>query len=92
VPLDATGLGHAADTIEALRRDGPVLVTCALGFGRSAAAIVAWLVRSGRAADTSQALALIRGARPRIALDTTALARTLAKIAVPAPLASRETP
>lgn len=78
VPLDAAALRRAADEIEAQRRDGDVLVTCALGYGRSAAAIAAWLVRSGRAADTAQALATIRMARPRITLDTAALARALA--------------
>jgi protein-tyrosine phosphatase len=77
VPLDAKSLHEAADTIELLRRDGPVLVTCALGYGRSAAAIAAWLVRSGRAADAPQALALLRSARPQIALDASALARAM---------------
>lgn len=88
VPLDAATLQRAADAIEALRRDGPVLVTCALGYGRSAAAIAAWLVRSGRAVDTAQALATIRAARPRIALDAASLARTLSEAAASAPLAA----
>jgi len=92
VPLDATTLRRAADAIEDLRRNGPVLVTCALGYGRSAAAVAAWLVRSGRAVDTAQALSLIRAARPRITLDTASLARTLGETVAAAPLAARGTP
>jgi hypothetical protein len=79
VPLDAAALRRAADTIAAMHRDGDVLVTCALGYGRSAAAIAAWLVTSERAADAAQALDMIRGARPRIALDTAALTRALGR-------------
>ncbi|TWT15755.1 phosphatase PAP2/dual specificity phosphatase family protein [Reyranella sp. CPCC 100927] len=92
VPLQPALLQRAADTIETLRRDGPVLVTCALGYGRSAAAIAAWLVRSGRAADTTEALAMIRSARPRITLDTAALARSLGDAVAPAPQAARGAP
>jgi len=91
-PLDAALLRRAADTIEALRRDGSVLVTCALGYGRSAAAIAAWLVRSGRAADTTQALTMIRKARPRVTLDAAALARSLSEAVAPSPLAPSEAP
>ena len=92
VPLDPALLRRAADTIAALHRDGPVLVTCALGYGRSAAAIAAWLVRSGRAADPTQALAMIRLARPRITLDAAALARSLSEAVAPSPLAPSEAP
>jgi hypothetical protein len=77
VPVEAATLQRTADAIETLRRDGAVLVTCALGYGRSAAAIAAWLVRTGRAADTAAALAMLRDARPRVTLDTVALARAL---------------
>jgi protein-tyrosine phosphatase/membrane-associated phospholipid phosphatase len=89
-PLPADALRKAADTIEQLRRDGPVLVACALGYGRSAAAVAAWLVKSGRAADVTQALAILRVARPQIALDTSALVRALEVVRTPLPLAAHE--
>ena len=68
VPPAATTLDMAAEAIEAARRDGPVLVCCALGYARSAAAVSAWLVRTGRAADARAAAAVIRAARPSVVL------------------------
>jgi protein-tyrosine phosphatase len=58
----------AAEAIEQARRQGATLVCCALGYSRSATALAAWLLLSGRAADVDAALALLRGARPRIVL------------------------
>ena len=62
-------LGRAARTIEALIGTGPVLVCCALGLSRSAMAVAAWLIASGRAADHLEALALVRRARPAVVLN-----------------------
>ena len=76
-PSEAS-LRQAADAIEAARQHGPVLVCCALGYSRSAAALVAWLVRSGIEPDWDSALACIRRARPAVVLSelhTRALAR-----------------
>ncbi|MBX3503297.1 MAG: phosphatase PAP2/dual specificity phosphatase family protein [Alphaproteobacteria bacterium] len=78
VPLERAALERAAAAIEALRRDGPVLVVCALGYGRSAAAIAAWLLQSGRAADAAQAVAMVRAAKPRIMLDAGAFVPAVA--------------
>lgn len=61
-------LREAAQDIERLRRRGEVLVCCALGYSRSAAAIAAWLLLSGRAADVEAAIATLREARPAIVL------------------------
>jgi hypothetical protein len=69
VPVERAALERAADSIEALRRDGPVLVVCALGYGRSAAAIAAWLLISGRASDAARAVAMVRAAKPRVVLE-----------------------
>ncbi|HEY7687457.1 MAG TPA: hypothetical protein VH835_02135, partial [Dongiaceae bacterium] len=66
LPPPADVLDAAADDIEAARAQGPVLVACALGYGRSAAAIAHWLVKSGRAGNHTAAIARIREARPRI--------------------------
>ena len=55
--------------IEAFSNTGPLLVCCALGFSRSALAVCAWLVATGRAADHLEAIALVRRARPSIVLN-----------------------
>jgi protein-tyrosine phosphatase/membrane-associated phospholipid phosphatase len=61
-------LREAAEAIERLRVQGPLLVCCALGYSRSAASVATWLVRSGRAADADAAVAIVRAARPGIVL------------------------
>jgi protein-tyrosine phosphatase len=45
-----------------------VLVCCALGASRSATAVAAWLVATGRAADADAALARVSAARPQSVL------------------------
>jgi membrane-associated phospholipid phosphatase len=70
VPPDAADLRAAAEAIEAQRQQhGRVLVCCALGYSRSAAAVAAWLLHSGRAADVAAALATVRAAHPRVVLQ-----------------------
>jgi membrane-associated phospholipid phosphatase len=69
IPLSAGEMRHAAEAIEAARANGPVLVACALGYGRSAAAVATWLVTTGRAASPEAAIARLRAIRPRIAVD-----------------------
>ena len=59
---------QAAQAIERLHDDGPLLVCCALGYSRSATAIAAWLLNSGRAATVDEALAMIRTARAEVVL------------------------
>lgn len=59
---------QAAEAIERLRSNGPLLVCCALGYSRSATAIAAWLLHTGRATTVDQALAIIRTARARVVL------------------------
>jgi membrane-associated phospholipid phosphatase len=66
---DPEVLRRAADAIEAARGHGPVLVCCALGYSRSAAAIVAWLLATQRASSLDTALDRVRVARPRIVLE-----------------------
>jgi protein-tyrosine phosphatase/membrane-associated phospholipid phosphatase len=68
VAPDAAMLRRAADAIDDARQRGPVLVCCALGYGRSAAAVAVWLVRTGRMADLDAALTYLRAKRPRLAL------------------------
>jgi protein-tyrosine phosphatase/membrane-associated phospholipid phosphatase len=65
---DRESLRIAAEAIEEARHHGPVLVCCALGYSRSAAAVVAWLLMTRRAASADEAIRLVRAARPTIVL------------------------
>ncbi|MFF7862925.1 phosphatase PAP2/dual specificity phosphatase family protein [Pseudomonas monteilii] len=67
---DVTLLQQAASAIEHLRTQSPVLVCCALGYSRSATAVAAWLIVTGRCNDAQQAESLIRKARPGIVLHS----------------------
>jgi protein-tyrosine phosphatase len=66
---DPDVLSHAADAITDARAHGPALVCCALGYGRSAAALAVWLARSGQAAGPAAAIERLRRLRPRLALS-----------------------
>ncbi|MCM2313546.1 MAG: phosphatase PAP2/dual specificity phosphatase family protein [Thermoanaerobaculia bacterium] len=59
-------LRDAVAAIEEARAQGPVLVCCAVGLSRSASAVVAWLVATGRAADVDAAIRMVREARPAL--------------------------
>lgn len=65
-------LREAADAIEQARQHGTVLVCCALGYSRSAAAAATWLLVTGRAVDATAAIAQVRGVRPHLVLDAVA--------------------
>lgn len=64
----AAALGQAAEAIERLRAGGPVLVCCALGRARSACAVAAWLLASGRSANVASAVASLRATRAVVML------------------------
>ena len=68
VAPDARTCQRAAEAIEQLRHHGPLLVCCALGYSRSATAMAAWLLHSGRCKDVNAAVELIRQARPQVVL------------------------
>lgn len=63
-------LADATAAIERLRTRGPVLVCCALGYSRSACAVAAWLLATGRVATVDAALAKVRAARTQAVLGT----------------------
>lgn len=62
-------LVQAASLLEALRRQrGKVLTCCALGYGRSAAVVLTWLLVYGGCRDLAQATAELKQARPQMML------------------------
>jgi protein-tyrosine phosphatase len=67
-------LAEAATAIEAALAHGPVLVCCALGYGRSVAAVATWLIRTRRCATLAEAVSRLKTARPRLALSAAQLA------------------
>ena len=73
-------LAEAARRIEQARRHGPVLVCCALGYSRSASAVAAWLLLTGRASSVTEAETLLRARRAGIVFGP-AHRRALAELA-----------
>ncbi|MBS9339968.1 phosphatase PAP2/dual specificity phosphatase family protein [Neisseria elongata] len=62
-------LMQAALLLEALRRQhGKVLTCCALGYGRSAAVVLTWLLVYGGCRDLAQATAELKQVRPQTVL------------------------
>ena len=62
-------LMQAASLLEELRRQhGKVLTCCALGYGRSAAVVLTWLLVYGGCRDLAQATAELKQARPQMVL------------------------
>jgi hypothetical protein len=61
-------LRAGADWIERRIERGSVFVHCALGHGRSATMVAAFLLKSGVAASAEGAVALVREHRPKIGL------------------------
>ena len=66
---DHSTLEAAVKAIERRRAAGRTLVCCALGLSRSATAVAAWLVATGRARDTKDAVMQLRKVRPQIVLS-----------------------
>ena len=58
----------AVVAIESLSQHRPTLVYCALGYSRSAAAVAAWLVASGRCSTVDAALEFVREKRPQVVI------------------------
>lgn len=61
-------LRRGADWIERRIGHGPVFVHCALGHGRSATIVAAFLLKSGRASSAKGAVAMVGKQRPKIGL------------------------
>jgi len=72
--LDATApteeqLNTAVRWIESHIPDRPVFVHCALGHGRSASVVVAYLLQTGRVGSVRDGLRLLRQGRPGVGLS-----------------------
>ena len=69
VPPECADLIRAVRILEQMRRAGrPVLVCCALGYGRSAAVVLLWLWAHGGCADLNAAVVRLRQVRPQMVL------------------------
>ena len=66
VPPSVLQIERCVGAIETAFAYRPVLVCCALGYSRSATAIAAWLLASGRAATPVDAVERVRRARPAV--------------------------
>jgi len=66
MPPTEEQLEAAVRAITKLDGQRPTLVCCALGYSRSALASAAWLIAAGHAADSTEALAQVRRARPQV--------------------------
>lgn len=73
-PPSIDQIERSVAAIETAFLNGPLLVCCALGFSRSATAVAAWLVASGRAVSHADAIEQVRRARPAVALHASHLA------------------
>jgi protein-tyrosine phosphatase len=71
-------LKDAAQAIQMTQENGKVLVCCALGMQRSAAAVALWLVQSGKAANGAEAVEFLRQTGRPIHLKPTIINEALA--------------
>lgn len=65
---------EAVRRLECLRTSGTLLVCCALGYGRSALVLAAWLLLSGRAGSALDAAKMIAAVRPKVVFKPETLA------------------
>jgi 1-acyl-sn-glycerol-3-phosphate acyltransferase len=70
----AEALDAAVQFVSEHTRRGIVYVHCKVGYSRSAAVVAAWLLASGHARTTNEALTLIRRARPQVIVRPEAIA------------------
>lgn len=72
-PPTASQLREAVAFIDMHLAKGKVFVHCALGYSRSAAVVVAWLLHSGKAVTVEEAVEYLRARHPKLVLNTASL-------------------
>lgn len=75
VAPSVSDLRHAADAlnVQLNASENPVLVCCALGYSRSVAVVVTWLLRYQQCASLDEAIARVHTARPQMVLSPSTL-------------------
>ncbi|MCP3670917.1 MAG: phosphatase PAP2/dual specificity phosphatase family protein [Gammaproteobacteria bacterium] len=71
----SAALREAADLVEHKKKNGPLLIVCALGYSRSALALIAWLLLNKHAKTVDAAINLLREKRPTVVLKESAQTR-----------------
>ena len=69
-PLSIEQCQQAAQTIEQYHNQGSVLICCALGYSRSATAVVAWLLLTARATTVKDAINQVKACRNTVVIST----------------------
>ncbi len=69
-PLSIKQCQLAAETIDQFKKQGSVLVCCALGYSRSATAVIAWLLLTQRAANVEDAITKVKTARCSVVISS----------------------
>ena len=76
VPPSVNELCQAARKLDGLQAENArVLVACALGYGRSVAVVLTWLLATGRVPNLEQAINTVKRIRPKIAISHTVCER-----------------
>ncbi|MGE5212508.1 MAG: phosphatase PAP2/dual specificity phosphatase family protein [Nitrospirota bacterium] len=66
-------LMEMSEFIASHSRDGAVYVHCKIGYSRSAAAVAAYLITSGKAKTAAEGFAMVRGVRPSVIIRSEVL-------------------
>ena len=69
-PLSIEQCQRAAEKIDQFQKQGSVLVCCALGYSRSATAVIAWLLLTKRAANVEDAITKVKTARCSVVISS----------------------
>ena len=76
VPPSVNELCQAARKLDRLQAENAqVLVACALGYGRSVAVVLTWLLATGRVPNLEQAINTVKRVRPKMAISHTVCER-----------------
>lgn len=68
-PLTAAQCQQSAEVINQYYQKGKLLVCCALGYSRSATAVIAWLLWTHRAQNLDEAIAKVKACRSSIVIS-----------------------